>query len=66
MWCTYLSVRIAAALHDERGDLSAYLAQGILAIATLSLAGVVMLAFSGAGSKLTEIVNQWTAMPLGG
>lgn len=66
MWYTYLHVRIAAVLHDERGDLSTYLAQGILALATLSLAGVVMLAFNGAGGKLTEIVNQWVAMPLGG
>jgi hypothetical protein len=64
MWYTYLRIRLAAALHDERGDLSAYLAQGILALAALSLTGVVMIAFSGAGTKLTEIINQWLNVPI--
>jgi len=65
MWYTYLRVKLAAILRDERGDLSTYLAQGILALATLSLAGVVTVAFTGAGSKLTDIVNQWLATPIG-
>lgn len=55
MWLSYLRARIAALLHDERGDLSTYLAQGILALATLSLAGVVMVAFNGAGGKGPDI-----------
>ena len=64
MWYTYLRIRLAAALHDERGDLSTYLAQGILALAALSLTGVVMVAFTGAGQKLGEIVNQWLTVPI--
>ncbi|MDA8346384.1 MAG: hypothetical protein M0Z66_13015 [Thermaerobacter sp.] len=64
MWYTYLRVKIAAVLHDERGDLSTYLAQGILALAALSLTGAVMFAFSGAGQKLGEIVNQWLTVPI--
>ncbi len=64
MWHTYLRIRIAALLRDERGDLSAYLAQGILALAALSLTGVVMFAFTGAGQKLTEIINQWLNVPI--
>jgi len=42
---------LAALLKDERGDLPTYLAQGILALAALSLTGAVMVAFTGAGSK---------------
>lgn len=64
MWYAYLQVRLAALLHDERGDLSTYLAQGILALAALSLTGVVMVAFTGAGQKLGEIVNQWLTVPI--
>jgi hypothetical protein len=64
MWYTFLRVKLAAMLHDERGDLSTYLAQGILALAALSLTGVVMVAFTGAGSKLGDIVNQWLAVPI--
>ena len=64
MWYTYLRVKLAVLLKDERGDLSTYLAQGILALAALSLTGVVMLAFSDAGQKLSEIVNQWLAVPI--
>ncbi len=55
MWYTYLRTRIAAVLHDEQGDLSAYLAQGILALAALSLTGVVMFAFTGACQKGPDI-----------
>ncbi len=51
MWYTYLRVKLAVLLKDERGDLSTYLAQGILALAALSLTGVVMVAFTGTGSK---------------
>lgn len=64
MWYTFLRVKLAALLHDERGDLSTYLAQGILALAALSLTGVVMVAFTGAGTKLTDIVNQWLNVPI--
>jgi hypothetical protein len=64
MWYTYLRTGLATVLHDERGDLSTYLAQGILALAALSLTGVVMVAFTGAGQKLGEIVNQWLTVPI--
>ena len=64
MWYTYLRVKLAVLLKDERGDLSTYLAQGILALAALSLTGVVMVAFTGAGAKLSDIVNQWLAVPI--
>jgi len=36
MWYTLLRIKIATMLHDERGDLSTYLAQGILALAALT------------------------------
>ncbi len=64
MWYTFLRVKLAVLLRDERGDLSTYLAQGILALAALSLTGVVMVAFTGAGTKLGEIVNQWLSVPI--
>jgi len=64
MWYTFLRVKLAALLNDERGDLSTYLAQGILALAALSLTGVVMVAFTGAGQKLGDIVTQWLAVPI--
>ncbi len=64
MWYTYLRIKLTVLLKDERGDLSTYLAQGILALAALSLTGVVMVAFTGAGSKLSDIVNQWLAVPI--
>lgn len=60
MWYTYLRIRLAALLHDERGDLSTYLAQGILALAALSLTGVVMFAFTGAGQKGPDIFTLTT------
>jgi len=59
---TYLRVKLAALLKDERGDLSSYLAQGILALAALSLTGVVMIAFTGAGSKELDTLRL-TAAP---
>ena len=54
MWYMFLRVKLAVIFHDERGDLSTYLAQGILALAALSLTGVVMVAFTGAGTKVGD------------
>ena len=36
MWYTFLRVKLSVLLRDERGDLATYLAQGILALATLT------------------------------
>lgn len=64
MWYTYLRTGIAAVLHDERGDLSTYLVQGILALAALSLTGVVMVTFTGAGQKcLGTLTLNSTVLP---
>jgi len=55
---------IATVIGDERGDLSAYLAQGILALAALSLTGVVLAAFGDVGSHLKEIIDAWINVPI--
>lgn len=52
------------AVRSERGDLSAYLAQGILALGALSLTGVVLLVFSDAGQKLKDIITTWLNQPI--
>lgn len=49
---------------DEEGDLSTYLAQGILAIAALSIAGVVLYAFNAVGTHLKDIVQTWLSIPV--
>ncbi len=54
--------RLWHAMGDTRGDLSSYLAQGVLAVAAISIAGVVFVAFQGVGTKLQDIVNTLTNM----
>jgi len=41
-------------LSDDRGDLSAYLAQGVLALAAISLTGVVLTVFTVVGEVHTS------------
>lgn len=53
-----------ARLRDDRGDLSAYLAQGVLALAAVSLTGVVLGVFSTVGTHLKDIVNSWLNVPI--
>jgi hypothetical protein len=55
---------LLAPLKDERGDLSAYLAQGILALAAISLTGVVIYVFGAVGSRLKDIVQTWLSIPI--
>jgi hypothetical protein len=69
IWCQYqrlVSVvrRFTDPLTDDRGDLSAYLAQGVLALAAVSLTGVVLTVFSSVGTHLSDIVNQWISVPI--
>lgn len=64
MWYAYLRSRLAVFFHDERGDLSTYLAQGIMALAAISLTGVVLFAFGAVGSRLKEIVDAWINIPI--
>lgn len=46
-------------LREDHGDLSAYLAQGVLALAAVSLTGVVLGVFSTVGTHLKDIVDSW-------
>jgi hypothetical protein len=55
---------LLAPLCDERGDLSTYLAQGILALAAISVTGVVIYVFGAVGSRLKDIVDTWLAVPI--
>lgn len=69
IWCRYQRLvsivrRITDPLTDDRGDLSAYLAQGVLALAAVSLTGVVLTVFSTVGAHLTDIVSQWVSVPI--
>jgi hypothetical protein len=59
-----LLFRMRGLVRDERGDLSSYLAQGILALAALSLTGVVLFSFSEVGQKLKDIVQTWINQPI--
>lgn len=54
--------RLWHAMGDTRGDLSSYLAQGVLAVAAISIAGVVFIAFQGVGTKLQDIVDTLVKM----
>jgi hypothetical protein len=56
--------RASAKLADDRGDLSAYLAQGVLALAAVSLTGVVLAVFSSVGAHLQAIVSSWLNVPI--
>jgi hypothetical protein len=56
--------KMGAPLREDRGDLSTYLAQGILALAAISLTGVVIYVFGAVGSHLKDIVNTWLAIPI--
>ncbi len=69
IWCRYQRLvctarRVTDPLTDDRGDLSAYLAQGVLALAAVSLTGVVLAVFSTVGTHLSDIVNQWISVPI--
>lgn len=69
LWCRYqrlvsIARRFAEPLTDDQGDLSAYLAQGVLALAAVSLTGVVLTVFSSVGTHLSDIVNQWINVPV--
>ena len=69
VWCRYqrlvfLVRRVTDPLTDDRGDLSAYLAQGVLALAAVSLTGVVLAVFSTVGTHLSDIVSQWISVPI--
>lgn len=61
MWLSQLGGRSKVFLLKEEGDLSTYLAQGILALAAVSLSGVVLLAFGDVGGKIQAIVTSWTS-----
>lgn len=56
--------RFLSWLADDRGDLSAYLAQGVLALAAVSLTGVVLAVFSSVGAHLQAIVSSWLNVPI--
>jgi hypothetical protein len=69
VWCRYQRLvsavrRLTDPLADDRGDLSAYLAQGVLALAAVSLTGVVLAVFSSVGTHLGDIVNTWLNVPI--
>lgn len=51
--------RALSRLKEDHGDLSAYLAQGVLALAAVSLTGVVLSVFSTVGTHLKDIVDSW-------
>lgn len=59
-----LHLQLREAAQSERGDLSTYLAQGVLALAAVSMTGVILLAFTDVGNKLQAIVNAWTNLPI--
>lgn len=51
-------------LREERGDLSVYLAQGVLALAAVSLTGIILFAFTSVGQHLKDIVDTWVGVPI--
>lgn len=68
-WLLVSRLQIARAnalsrLREDRGDLSAYLAQGVLALAAVSLTGVVLSVFSTVGTHLKDIVDSWVNVPI--
>jgi hypothetical protein len=59
-----LRANLLSVLRNQRGDLSTYLAQGILALAALSVAGIVLTTFGAVGSHLKDIVDTWVNIPV--
>lgn len=64
MFQSRLYERVAVLLGSQKGDLSAYLAQGILALAAISLTGVVLAVFGDVGTHLKDIVDTWINVPV--
>lgn len=56
--------RLPQWLRDDRGDLSTYIAHGILALAAIGMTGVVLFSFHALGDKLQQIVETLTNMPI--
>ncbi|MHB1505569.1 MAG: hypothetical protein ACYCOS_08195 [Sulfobacillus sp.] len=51
-------------LCGQRGDLSTYIAQGIMALAAISLTGVILFAFTAVGAHIRDIVTAWLNVPI--
>jgi hypothetical protein len=51
-------------LRGQRGDLSTYIAQGIMALAAISLTGVILFAFTAVGTHIKDIVTAWLNVPI--
>lgn len=51
-------------LRRQNGDLSTYIAQGVMALAAISLTGVVLVVFGAVGSHLQSIINAWINVPI--
>lgn len=51
-------------LGGQRGDLSTYIAQGIMALAAISLTGVILFAFTAVGAHIRDIVTAWLNVPI--
>lgn len=61
----WLLVRTARQIMvTQRGDLSTYIAQGVMALAAISLTGVVLVVFGAVGSHLQSIINAWINVPV--
>lgn len=59
-----LALKVRSLMADDEGDLSTYIAQGIMALAAISLTGVVLFAFGAVGTRLKEIVDAWITIPI--
>ncbi len=60
LWCQAL----ATLARSQRGDLSTYIAQGIMALAAVSLTGVILFAFSAVGAHIRDIITAWLNVPI--
>lgn len=55
---------VTALARSQRGDLSTYIAQGIMALAAVSLTGVILFAFSAVGAHIRDIITAWLNVPI--
>jgi len=62
LWSLFRTAR--QILRAQRGDLSTYIAQGVMALAAISLTGVVLVVFGAVGSHLQSIINAWINVPV--
>lgn len=55
---------VTALARSQRGDLSTYIAQGIMALAAVSLTGVILFAFAAVGAHIRDIITAWLNVPI--